>query len=275
MADRQELSRNYDLTPRVDFLNASHGDEEKGIVAEYLELLVLARQLERELAARSETRQTTREVVENAISASKDHEATWDEMTRDARLRRKGWNAAIKRCAELVDGYAELTKSMGAQRAADAIRALHSTDEAPQAESPKGIGSAVAGQAPAVASTQSSDKPNGPTPRTDAEEVYYSEIVTGRDAGLYWVKADFARKLEVERNSYALAAQKAVEKNIVASAIESPEEAFRDGLRLGRLGYSTIEEVIEQEERDPACKAALDKAREWVKSLRRSEGTTK
>lgn len=37
-----------------------------------------------------------------------------------------------------------------------------------------------------------------PTPRTDAEEVYYSEIVTGRDAGLYWVRSDFARQLERE-----------------------------------------------------------------------------
>lgn len=31
---------------------------------------------------------------------------------------------------------------------------------------------------------------------TDQAEVYYSEIVTGRDAGLYWVKADTARRLE-------------------------------------------------------------------------------
>ena len=36
------------------------------------------------------------------------------------------------------------------------------------------------------------------TPRTDEAEVYYSEIVTGRDRGLYWVKADFARELERE-----------------------------------------------------------------------------
>lgn len=37
-----------------------------------------------------------------------------------------------------------------------------------------------------------------PTPRTDEEEVYYSEIVTGRDTGLYWVRAEFARQLERE-----------------------------------------------------------------------------
>lgn len=36
------------------------------------------------------------------------------------------------------------------------------------------------------------------TPRTDDAEVYYSEIVTGRDGGLYWVRADFARQLERE-----------------------------------------------------------------------------
>jgi hypothetical protein len=35
-----------------------------------------------------------------------------------------------------------------------------------------------------------------PTPQTDAAEVYYSEIVSGRDAGLYWVRAEFARQLE-------------------------------------------------------------------------------
>ena len=40
------------------------------------------------------------------------------------------------------------------------------------------------------------------TPRTDEAEVYYSEIVTGRDGGLYWVKADFARQLERELNAW-------------------------------------------------------------------------
>lgn len=40
------------------------------------------------------------------------------------------------------------------------------------------------------------------TPRTDAEEVYYSEIVTGRDKGLYWVRADFVRQLERELEAY-------------------------------------------------------------------------
>jgi hypothetical protein len=42
--------------------------------------------------------------------------------------------------------------------------------------------------------------PMSDTPRTDEAEVYYSEIVTGRDAGLHWVRADFARKLEGEIN---------------------------------------------------------------------------
>ena len=44
--------------------------------------------------------------------------------------------------------------------------------------------------------TPEGDKPQ--TPRTDEAKVYYSEIVTGRDGGLYWVKADFARQLERE-----------------------------------------------------------------------------
>lgn len=45
---------------------------------------------------------------------------------------------------------------------------------------------------------QCGDKQQLPTPLTDDMETYYSEIITGRDHGLYWVKADFARRLERE-----------------------------------------------------------------------------
>jgi len=43
------------------------------------------------------------------------------------------------------------------------------------------------------------------TPRTDAEEVHASEIFTGKEAGLYWVRAEFAQQLE--RETVALRAQ--------------------------------------------------------------------
>lgn len=47
-----------------------------------------------------------------------------------AALRRKGWNAGIRRAAEVADHYAMLMKSEAAKRAADEIRALESQDSA-------------------------------------------------------------------------------------------------------------------------------------------------
>lgn len=47
-------------------------------------------------------------------------------MERDANLRRKGWNSAIRRAAEVAEHYAQTMKSEGAQRAADEIRAMRS-----------------------------------------------------------------------------------------------------------------------------------------------------
>lgn len=55
-------------------------------------------------------------------------------LERDAHLRRKGWNAAIKRTSELAEHYAGLMKSEAAQRIADEIRAMRS-DETHSADS--------------------------------------------------------------------------------------------------------------------------------------------
>jgi hypothetical protein len=43
--------------------------------------------------------------------------------------RRKGWNSAIRRAAEVAEHYARLMNSEAAQRAADEIRAMHSQDQ--------------------------------------------------------------------------------------------------------------------------------------------------
>jgi hypothetical protein len=52
-----------------------------------------------------------------------------DALTITAALRRKGWNSAIRRAAEIADHYAELMNSSAAKRVADEIRALLSEAE--------------------------------------------------------------------------------------------------------------------------------------------------
>jgi hypothetical protein len=51
-----------------------------------------------------------------------------DPLTTIASLRRKGWNAAIERAAAVAEHYARLMNSQAAQRAADEIRTLASSD---------------------------------------------------------------------------------------------------------------------------------------------------
>lgn len=66
-----------------------------------------------------------------------------------------------------------------------------------------------------------------PTPRTDKAEVYYSEIVTGREGGLYWVPADFARELESELvAAQNLAFEAHAEKNKMAKELASVERLY-------------------------------------------------
>lgn len=65
----------------------------------------------------------TRQMLEHVVGPEL-KELTGDPLTVIAALRRKGWNAAIKRAAEVADHYAELMNSQGAQRAADEIRTL-------------------------------------------------------------------------------------------------------------------------------------------------------
>jgi hypothetical protein len=47
-----------------------------------------------------------------------------DSLAVIAALRRKGWNSAIRRAAEVAEHYAGLMKSEAAQRVADEIRAM-------------------------------------------------------------------------------------------------------------------------------------------------------
>jgi hypothetical protein len=49
-----------------------------------------------------------------------------DSLAVIAALRRKGWNSAIRRAAEVAEHYAKLMKSEAAQRVADEIRAMKS-----------------------------------------------------------------------------------------------------------------------------------------------------
>ena len=51
-----------------------------------------------------------------------------DSLAVIAALRRKGWNSAIRRAAEVAEHYAELMKSEAAQRVADEIRAMLSEE---------------------------------------------------------------------------------------------------------------------------------------------------
>jgi hypothetical protein len=46
-----------------------------------------------------------------------------------AALRRKGWNSAIRRAAEVAEHYAELMKSEAVQRVAEEIRAMLSEEK--------------------------------------------------------------------------------------------------------------------------------------------------
>ena len=75
-----------------------------------------------------------------------------------------------------------------------ALRELHAAIEGEEL-----VWKVTPGRPPVVPDSRSDKQLD--TPRTDEAEVYYSEIVTGRDGGMYWVKADFARQLEREVNA--------------------------------------------------------------------------
>lgn len=95
-------------TPRVDRLVATvyHGDKDVLLC----QMTELARALERELSGLPLSPWVEKELG-----------------------RRKGWNSAIRRCAEVAEHYAKLMNSEAAQRVAVEIRAMLSEpDAAPQ-----------------------------------------------------------------------------------------------------------------------------------------------